>query len=73
MAFSILTVINIALTVYLIPISVPAVLPNAVASFFGVEALDILGARMFVQPDTLKAAQAVDDDMARKRAALGWV
>jgi carbon-monoxide dehydrogenase catalytic subunit len=60
------------LTGYPIPIPVPAVRPNAVSGFFGAEALQVLGARMFVQSDPFKAVEAIHEDMTRKREALGW-
>ncbi|MHB9148649.1 MAG: anaerobic carbon-monoxide dehydrogenase catalytic subunit [Thermoleophilia bacterium] len=45
---------------------------NPVADFFAQESLDILGARILVEPAPELAAGAIHMDFRRKRWALGW-
>lgn len=46
---------------------------HALADFFAEESRDLLGARIYVEPDPTLAAGWIDADWARKRRKLGWV
>jgi hypothetical protein len=43
-----------------------------IADFFGDEARQLLGAKVFTEPYSELAAGAIDMNLRRKRLALGW-
>ena len=45
---------------------------NDVADFFGEEARQVIGAKIYVEPNPDLAAGAIDMEFRRKRLALGW-
>jgi carbon-monoxide dehydrogenase catalytic subunit len=70
---------------YPVPVPVPLPVPveggeiddyvrprSEIADFFGDEARELVGARLYGEPNPELAAGAVDMDLRRKRMALGW-